>query len=420
MPMDIRKLWADASGEVLTGKALQTLLDMKSMTGVEVHVIQVLAKTDAQGRPVDEAGRLLQPGEVLVPDMATQRTIRTLRLDDENQWRQQIKDLPAYDNWGNPFIYLAREVTAIPGIQTTYTSAVAVSQYTQEGGFVVTPVSALELDQPLKANDQIQVTILDNGVQRAARSFTVDSRQRAPFMLDGYLRVFLPGRNHDQSDRLPKVGDTRVFYESLLDHEQPQEVVLTVRSGDNTRTYQARLGTLHQNATALSIQNSLSGLGAFGIEKIEVSGGTHRLLPGVEFTLKQTSSDYTQKRVTDDLGRLTFTGLSAGDYTLVESKPLDGYLKPTMTWTVHVDSVAVNGVLPVTVRSVVNGQSTLLQPVDGGVIPYYQVENQKIVIPDTGMMAGLSWISLMAGILLIGLSWYIYKINRTKGGDQGE
>lgn len=136
-------------------------------------------------------------------------------------------------------------------------------------------------------------------------------------------------------------GNDNTVY--LTYSNNPNSDTETDRTPDSkTRTFVTEFGLLKvdkadHNKTLQGVEFELTGT---KINKVLVTddNGTKRLV--------ETSEDVTVKATTDENGKILFTGLSAGTYTLTELKTLDGYnlltspITVTIGWTAPADDTA--------------------------------------------------------------------------------
>ncbi|MFM1538970.1 SpaA isopeptide-forming pilin-related protein [Helcococcus bovis] len=83
-------------------------------------------------------------------------------------------------------------------------------------------------------------------------------------------------------------------------------------------------------------RNSESPLGDFCINKTDKD--TKRPLLGAEFILQSKNSNWSKKETSGNDGKIKFTGIPQGEYTLIETKSPDGYKKSNRQWQVYVNS----------------------------------------------------------------------------------
>ncbi|MGT2715015.1 SpaA isopeptide-forming pilin-related protein [Streptococcus respiraculi] len=142
----------------------------------------------------------------------------------------------------------------------------------------------------------------------------------------------------------------------------------------------------------------------------KVDATTKQVLAGVSFELRQ-GDKVIDTQVTDDKGMIIFKDVAYGDYTVVETKALDGYVLLDKPLDVNVteDGATVdlgqveNHRLPVTPPS-----SSTDKPKMGGVRSVI-----KRILPKTGESA--SMLTSVGGVLLLGIIIALY-VSRHKGG----
>lgn len=139
--------------------------------------------------------------------------------------------------------------------------------------------------------------------------------------------------------------------------------------------------------------------GAFWFTKTDPSGNP---LTGVQFSL-YTGTDTTSLYATassDADGVVLFTGLTAGDYTLVETAALPGYQLPAGSWLISV----ADGTGGITITA----QGNSLPPAfkvatDGSGNKNYSLSNyHKTILPRTGVSTAVLF--TVSGTVLVGLA----------------
>lgn len=95
--------------------------------------------------------------------------------------------------------------------------------------------------------------------------------------------------------------------------------------------------------------------GEFTIDKFDEA--TNRPLAGATFTLTNSDGKVVDQQKSNAQGRLSFTEIAPGNYTLIESQAPEDYIKSDKTWNVSVDR---NGKVTITELGL-SGSSTVLE-----------------------------------------------------------
>lgn len=86
--------------------------------------------------------------------------------------------------------------------------------------------------------------------------------------------------------------------------------------------------------TKVTVDNEKTLFGTLAVEKVDATTGA--LLPDATYTLKNAKGDLVATETTDDNGKLAFTNLPAGDYTLQEKLAPAGYNVSSTVYTVTI------------------------------------------------------------------------------------